>query len=82
MTEKPKEVELPEGLVLEGLPEGLESLVVDLVKAYESMKAFNGGYGIVKIYFKAAFSPYVDVEMRQFRKEDKKSIQQRKDLAS
>jgi hypothetical protein len=74
MTEEPKKVELPDGMVLENVPEGLDTAIADLVSAFYAMKAYNGGYGVIKIYFKAAFSPYVDVEMRNFHKEEKGHI--------
>lgn len=53
------------------LPEGLMS---DLEKAFQAIKAYNGGYGVVTIQLKGLLVPVIDIQMRQFRKDEKKKI--------
>jgi hypothetical protein len=53
------------------LPEGL---MTDLEKAFQAIKAYNGGYGVVTIQLKGLLVPVIDIQMRQFRKDEQKKI--------
>lgn len=61
--DEPEEVQLPEGLVS------------DLERAFQAIKAFNGGHGVITIQLKGLLVPAIDIQMRHFRKEQKQQKQ-------